>query len=108
MAHSAFFCRNERKGITQRSQLAAMGKPAVTNQSAENILLNLRIFAVNNLYIRRKDKNIIMVAKYIYHNENWTNFTWDDKVFNVIFGEVRSLQGKIIGQMNTLGFSLKE
>ncbi len=48
------------------------------------------------------------MAKYIYENPNWTEFTWDDKSINTIFGEVRLMQGKIIGQMNALGFSAKE
>ena len=48
------------------------------------------------------------MAKYIYEHRNWTNFTWKDKDINVVFGEVRLMQGKIIGQMNALGFSAKE
>lgn len=48
------------------------------------------------------------MAKYIYEHNNWTKFTWQDKSINVVFGEVRLMQGKIIGQMNTLGFSAKE
>ena len=48
------------------------------------------------------------MAKYIYQNSDWTNFTWKDSVINVLFGEVRNLQGKISGQMNALGFSMKE
>ena len=48
------------------------------------------------------------MAKYIYQSENWTNFTWKSEDINVIFGEVRNLQGKINGQMNSLGFSMKE
>lgn len=48
------------------------------------------------------------MAKYIYQNKNWTDFTWNDKAINAIFGEVRLMQGKIIGQMNALGFSAKE
>lgn len=48
------------------------------------------------------------MAKYIYEHSNWTKFTWQDKSINVVFGEVRLMQGKIIGQMNTLGFSAKE
>jgi len=48
------------------------------------------------------------VAKYIYQYKNWTNFTWRETDINAIFGEVRNLQGKIIGQMNTLGFATKE
>jgi Fic family protein len=48
------------------------------------------------------------MAKYIYEYKNWTDFWWQDKAINAIFGEVRLIQGKIIGQMNTLGFSAKE
>lgn len=48
------------------------------------------------------------MARYIYQNKNWTHFTWKETVINAIFGEVRNLQGKISGQMNSLGFSMKE
>jgi Fic family protein len=48
------------------------------------------------------------MPKYIYEYKNWTNFTWQDSVINSIFGEARLMQGKIIGQMNALGFSAKE
>ncbi|MFN9955138.1 MAG: DUF4172 domain-containing protein, partial [bacterium] len=43
------------------------------------------------------------MAKYIYEYKNWTGFTWRETDINAIFGEVRNLQGKIVGQMNTLG-----
>ena len=48
------------------------------------------------------------MAKYIYQNKNWTDFTWDDKAINAVFGEVKLLQGKLIGHMNALGFNAKE
>jgi Fic family protein len=48
------------------------------------------------------------MAKYIYEYKNWTDFSWQDQAINVVFGEVRLMQGKIIGQMNSLGFSAKE
>jgi Fic family protein len=48
------------------------------------------------------------MAKYIYEHPKWTDFEWQDKAINVVFGEVRLMQGKIIGQMNALGFSVKE
>jgi len=48
------------------------------------------------------------MAKHIYEHKNWTAFTWQDKAINSVFGEVRMMQGKIIGQMNALGFSAKE
>ena len=62
--------------------------------------------AVNVLYICRR--YIKEMAKYIYEHSNWTDFIWQDKALNLVFGEVRHLQGKIIGQMNALGFSAKE
>jgi len=48
------------------------------------------------------------MAKYIYNNKNWTSFTWDEKAINSVFGEVKMMQGKLIGQMNAMGFSAKE
>jgi hypothetical protein len=48
------------------------------------------------------------MAKYIYENDNWPEFTWDDKKISVILGKVRHLQGKIFGQMGALGFSIRE
>ena len=48
------------------------------------------------------------MAKYIYEHPKWTDFSWQDKAINAVFGEVRMMQGKIIGQMNALGFSVKE
>ncbi|NQW40386.1 MAG: Fic family protein [Cryomorphaceae bacterium] len=48
------------------------------------------------------------MTKYIYQYKNWTSFTWRESDINAIFGEVRYLQGRILGQMNTLGFATKE
>lgn len=48
------------------------------------------------------------LAKYIYEYKKWTRFTWRETDISPIFGEVRNLQGKIIGQMNLLGFAIKE
>ncbi len=48
------------------------------------------------------------MANYIYEHRNWTKFIWLDQRINVVFGEVRLMQGKIIGHMNSLGFSAKE
>jgi Fic family protein len=48
------------------------------------------------------------MPKYIYEYKSWPDFTWQDAVINTVFGEVRNLQGKIAGQMNTLGFAKKE
>lgn len=48
------------------------------------------------------------MAKYIYHYEQWPDFKWDEKELQVILGRVRHLQGKIFGQMQALGFSMKQ
>ena len=48
------------------------------------------------------------MVKYIYEYKNWTDFSWQYKAINLLFGEVRLIQGKMIGQMNSLGFFAKE
>lgn len=73
--------------------------------NAVNNLLNRRIFAVNNYYITANFSE--PMGKYIYEYKNWTDFQWQDRAINEVFGEVRLMQGKIIGQMNALGFTAK-
>lgn len=48
------------------------------------------------------------MAKYIYQNDLWPHFTWEDKEINVLLGKVRHLQGKMMGYMGAMGFSIKE
>ena len=48
------------------------------------------------------------MAKYIYQYPNWPRFRWDESALQVLLGEVRHLQGKLLGQMSAVGFSLKE
>lgn len=48
------------------------------------------------------------MARYIYQNENWTDFTWENGMVSKALGEVRLLQGKIWGQIHSLGFLSKE
>lgn len=48
------------------------------------------------------------MPKYIYEYESWPNFSWREADIQVILGKVRHLQGKLLGQMSALGFSLKE
>jgi Fic family protein len=48
------------------------------------------------------------MAKYIYQYENWTDFTWQNAAISGLFGEVRHLQGKLLGQIQLLGFSSKD
>jgi Fic family protein len=49
-----------------------------------------------------------IMAKYIYQYDNWPDFKWNEQDVQVILGKVRHLQGKLSGQMSSLGFSLKE
>jgi hypothetical protein len=62
--------------------------------------------AENNLYFCR----IIYfdMAKYIYQYKNWSDFTWQNATVSAALGEVRLLQGKILGQIHSLGFASKE
>ncbi|HNZ42919.1 MAG TPA: Fic family protein [Bacteroidales bacterium] len=48
------------------------------------------------------------MAKYIYQYPDWPDFYWDEKEIQVILGTVRHLQGRLWGQINALGFSIKE
>ncbi len=48
------------------------------------------------------------MAKYIYQYKSWPNFFWDEKEVQIILGKVRHLQGKIFGQISTLGFSIRQ
>ncbi len=48
-----------------------------------------------------------MIKPYIHQKENWPNFTWKDKSLIDLLGEVRNLQGKIVGKMEALGFNLR-
>lgn len=48
------------------------------------------------------------MSKYIYQKENWTDFLWDNAIVSAVLGDVRLLQGKMLGQIHSLGFSSKE
>ena len=48
------------------------------------------------------------MAKYIYQFDNWPHFKWNEKEIQVILGKVRHLQGKLLGQMSSFGFLVKE
>lgn len=45
---------------------------------------------------------------YLYQREEWPNFNWrDNKIINPL-AEVRNLQGRILGRMESLGFELRQ
>ena len=45
---------------------------------------------------------------YIHQDPAWPNFTWEDKSLLIPLSEVRNLQGKLIGKMEAIGFSLRD
>jgi len=45
---------------------------------------------------------------YIHQQENWPTFTWNAAIISPILGAVRHQQGKILGQMQALGFQIQE
>ena len=48
-----------------------------------------------------------MRATYIWQQNKWSDFTWNDSKLSYKLGRVRSLQGKLVGKMSVLGFDLK-
>ena len=45
---------------------------------------------------------------YIYEQKDWPLFTWDAELITKLLGSVRHRQGKILGQMQALGFRMQE
>lgn len=45
---------------------------------------------------------------YIYQHENWTDFKWNNDKLLSLLANVRHLQGRLLGQMENLGFKLQE
>jgi Fic family protein len=48
------------------------------------------------------------VIMYLHQLKNWPNFTWNTDEISSLLGAVRHQQGKILGQMQALGFSQLE
>lgn len=44
---------------------------------------------------------------YIYERPDWPNLAWDSTKLTDLLAEVRYLQGRLLGQMDTLGFQLR-
>jgi len=45
--------------------------------------------------------------KYVYQYKDWPQFHWDNEDILPVLAEVRHLQGKLVGKMETLGFTLR-
>lgn len=46
--------------------------------------------------------------RYLYQQETWPAFLWDSQVLIGPLSEVRNLQGKIVGRMESIGFKLRD
>lgn len=45
---------------------------------------------------------------FLHERKNWTEFRWDNERLLPLLAGVRHLQGRLLGQMESLGFSLQE
>lgn len=45
--------------------------------------------------------------RYIHQSDNWPTFVWDHKTIASVLGVVRNRQGRLLGRMEALGFSLR-
>ena len=45
---------------------------------------------------------------YIYEHKQWPRFQWDKGKVSELLAQVRYRQGRLIGNMEALGFSLRE
>jgi len=45
---------------------------------------------------------------YLHQKSDWPRFSWDDSALLLPLSQVRQLQGKLIGKMEAIGFSLRE
>ncbi|MEO5909964.1 MAG: Fic family protein [Pelobium sp.] len=45
---------------------------------------------------------------YIHQRNQWPQFLWDNDTLISIIGEVRNLQGKVLGKMEAIGFKLRD
>ncbi len=47
------------------------------------------------------------LTPYIHQKPDWPTFSWDDAAIVNLLSEVRNLQGRLVGKMETLGFELR-
>jgi len=59
------------------------------------------------IFIFTAKYTVIMQRIYIWQQNDWANFKWDDKEISYHLGKVRAIQGRLIGKMSLLGFDLK-
>jgi len=52
--------------------------------------------------------NDAVINMWIHEHQNWPNFTWDDNALTTKLADIRYRQGKLLGQMVSLGFQLRQ
>lgn len=45
--------------------------------------------------------------RYIYERQSWPKLTWDSEALSCPLADTRHKQGKLLGRMEALGFSLR-
>lgn len=45
-------------------------------------------------------------AMYLHERKNWADFTWDEHIVTPLLGDVRFVQGKLLGRLEDVGFDL--
>jgi Fic family protein len=45
---------------------------------------------------------------YIHENGEWPNFRWNESKIGLLLAEVRHIQGRLLGRMESIGFDLRE
>lgn len=45
---------------------------------------------------------------YIYQNENWPHFTWDQPKILARLAQIKLAQGLLLGKMQNIGFAMQD
>ena len=64
-------------------------------------------FAENKVVILRTESETSAVPTYIHEQKSWTRFKRDDARLAPLLAQVRHKQGRLVGQMEGLGFQLR-
>lgn len=48
------------------------------------------------------------MPRYVHQTRDWPEFLWDNDLLLGILGDVRNLQGRLVGKMEALGFDFRE
>ena len=48
------------------------------------------------------------MPRYVHQTKDWPEFLWDNDMLLNLLGNVRNLQGKLVGKMEALGFDFRE